>query len=175
MGSSDREVGPTGCSSKSAGRPSSSQVGENGPVSHAVPETWMENRMLALTTPRRVKKLVRNLEHRGFSLETNEPRSLLFGNDFMVLRSSGTKVTILFDQGMWEVWVGGPGLAREPMSLWKAHIENTESRIEIQDIEWQCDYLERHLDEIEAALAPQVTGKTRESLSRRRREANSRG
>jgi hypothetical protein len=127
--------------------------------------------MLPLTTPRRVKKLVRNLERRGFSVETNEPPGVLFGSDFLVLRSSGVEVTILFDQGKWEIWVGGLGLPREPISLWKAFIEETEGRIGTQDFEGECDYLESHLDEIVAALAPQVVAKTRESLLRKRREA----
>lgn len=122
--------------------------------------------MLALTTPRRVKKLVRDLERRGFSVETNEPPGLLFGSDFVVVRSSGVEVTILFDQGKWEIWVGGLGLAREPISLWKAFIEETEGRIGIRDFEGECDYLESHLDEIIAALAPQVVAKTKESFAK---------
>ena len=131
--------------------------------------------MLPLLMPRRARRLIRGLKQKGFSLEKTDASGRPLPKGAILLRSSlGLETLIFRERGVWEVWAGAPEVGHKPVIIWKAYVEDLEGRNGIQGIEWQCDYLESHLEDIERAVAVSERARTKECLKKKTEEANRR-
>ena len=129
--------------------------------------------MVSPLAPRRLRKLVRHLRRRGFSVRISEPRHALFGPRRMLLESKRVDVWVMWDRG-WYVYAGAYGVTPAAMNVWRACLEQTEVRSVREGpgwrLEWQFDYLDDHLEAMETALAPERLVETKRCLAEKQRD-----
>lgn len=127
-----------------------------------------------VSPPEALIELLGWLEGQGFRLVSDMSYPESFGNRAIVLERSPIEVSILRDRSIWSIEIASPGLSRRALDVWKAYIEGREVRIEPDEVEWQCDFLRQHLDDIRRALAPQALETTKACLDQRSDERNRR-
>jgi hypothetical protein len=114
------------------------------------------------------------LQGQGFRLVSDSYYPESFGNRIIVFERLPMEISILLDRSIWSIEIGGPGLSRQAMDVWKACINQIEVRIEPDEVEWECDFLKQHLDDIRRALAPQALKATKACLDQKGEERNRR-